>query len=175
AGTSSFCWRALIALRIRVNKSATGSVKLILISSSTFRVSPPQAETSSETVLHNGFRLSALGVRPLNFVKGGWPNVKSRPPTALLPGRLCDTGNLPAQRQTAEAQAADSELAQICARTPAELAAVMPARRKFRPLDFFVARLLELLLDLLVLHSFCDSHAILRNCLLITVSTSGYP
>ena len=33
AGTSSFCWRALTALRIRVNKSATGSVKLILISS----------------------------------------------------------------------------------------------------------------------------------------------
>src|SRR5690348_9016969 len=116
AGTSSFCWRALIALRIRVNKSATGSVKLILISSSTFRVISKGWRTSSETVLRSGIRLSALGVRPLNFVNGGWPNAESRLPKAFLPGRLRDAGNFSPQRQTAEAQAADSELAQVCAR-----------------------------------------------------------
>src|SRR5690349_15527975 len=150
AGTSSFCWRALIALRIRVNKSATGSVKLILISSSSFRVISNAWRTSSETVLHNGIRLSALGVRPVNFVNGGWPNAESRLPRAFLPGRLRDAGNFASQRQTAETQAADAEFTQVCARTSAELTAVMPARRKFRPLGFLVARLLELVLDLFV-------------------------
>src|SRR5579883_2996401 len=42
AGTSSFWWRARIALRRRVRKSATGSVKLIVSPSSPVRSGFPE-------------------------------------------------------------------------------------------------------------------------------------
>jgi len=48
----------------------------------------------------------------------------------LLPGRLCNAWNLALQRQRAEAQAAEAELAQIRPRTSANLAAVMLPGRK---------------------------------------------
>jgi hypothetical protein len=54
-------------------------------------------------------------------------NAKSRVKRTSLPGRLRNPWNLPAQRELAEAQAADAELAQKRARTPAKLAAVVLA------------------------------------------------
>src|SRR5271165_16049 len=81
----------------------------------------------------------------------------------VLPRRLRNSGDLAAQRQPAEAQAAHAELAQVSARTPAQLAAVVPTRGEFRPLLFLVARQLKLLFDLRVFNSFCCSHAFLRE------------
>src|SRR2546423_11531599 len=49
---------------------------------------------------------------------------------ACLPGRLRDAGDLSLERQPAKAQAADAELAQISARTPADAAAVVPTGRE---------------------------------------------
>src|SRR5438874_1719715 len=80
-------------------------------------------------------------------------------PMLLLPGRLRNSRNFAAQRESPETQAANSKLAQISSRPPADLAAVMSASGKFRPLLFFVACLLKLLLNLRVLNSFGCSHA----------------
>ena len=55
-----------------------------------------------------------------------------RPKARNLPGRLRNAWNFATQRQTAEAQATYSELAEKCARAAADLAAVVFARRKFR-------------------------------------------
>src|ERR1700761_2429708 len=49
-----------------------------------------------------------------------------------LPGGLHDAGDLAAQRESAETQAAYAELAQECARAAAQLAAVVLARGKLR-------------------------------------------
>ena len=51
-------------------------------------------------------------------------------PAVCLPGRLANPGNLSPQRQSAEAQPAKAELAQIGARASAQLAAVVLARRE---------------------------------------------
>src|ERR1700675_3711797 len=61
----------------------------------------------------------------------------------LLPGRLRNPGNLPLEGQSAETQPAKAELTQVCARTSADLAAVVLARRELGLLC--------------VLHSFCGS------------------
>jgi len=53
----------------------------------------------------------------------------SKPPS---PRRLRNPRNFPAQREPAEAQAANAELAQKCARPSAQLAAVVLARGKLR-------------------------------------------
>jgi hypothetical protein len=48
---------------------------------------------------------------------------------SFSPGRLGNPGDLAPQRQSAETQAADAELAQVSARTSAQLAAVvLPGR-----------------------------------------------
>ncbi len=47
-----------------------------------------------------------------------------------LPGRLAYARNLTLQRQSAEAQTADTELAQVPARTSANLAAIVLPGRK---------------------------------------------
>src|SRR5208337_1360401 len=60
--------------------------------------------------------------------------------TTLLPGRLRNPWNLPAQRELAEAQAANTELAQKTARPSAKLAAVVLARGE-DPSPFANARL----------------------------------
>src|ERR1700733_7494705 len=119
AGTSSFWWRERIALRMRVRKSATGSVKLMLSPSSSVR---------SGLYIDQGQRTSEDGVAcrlsPVRQVAvGSWPS---------LPGRLHDTWNLAAQGKPAEAQTAYAELAQECARAAAQLAAVVLARGKLR-------------------------------------------
>src|ERR1700735_4511333 len=85
AGTSSFWWRARIELRMRVTKSATGSVKLIL-----------------------------------------------SPPLCYLPAGLNNPGNLAPERQLAEAQTAQTELAQVGAGPAANLAAIVLAAGKLR-------------------------------------------
>jgi len=81
-----------------------------------------------------------------------------KPRPSQLPGRLRNPGNLATQRQAPETQATDAELAQKCARTPADLAAVVPPRREFRLRRFAVARLTERFLYLFVLNSLCSSH-----------------
>src|SRR5690242_3434143 len=118
AGTSSFWWRARIALRIRARKSATGSVKLMLSPSSSVRSGP---EWSSP---ENQRRWSSLAVlcTPKTF------NVA----VGRLPGRLHNARNLAAQRETAETQTAHAEFAQEPARAAAQLAAVVLARGKLR-------------------------------------------
>src|SRR5580698_371310 len=85
AGTSSFWWRARMELRMRVTKSATGSVKLIL-----------------------------------------------SPPLCYLPAGLHDARDLSPKRQLAEAQTAQTELAQVRAGPAADLAAIVLAAGKLR-------------------------------------------
>src|ERR1700733_9585878 len=119
AGTSSFWWRERIALRMRVRKSATGSVKLMLSPSSSVR---------SGLCIDQGQRTSEDGVAcrlsPVRQVAvRSWPS---------LPGRLHDTWNLAAQGKPAEAQTAYAELAQECARAAAQRAAVVLARGTLR-------------------------------------------
>jgi hypothetical protein len=58
------------------------------------------------------------------------PDFHSKP--NHLPGRLHDAWNLALERERAEAQAADAELAQERARTPAQVAAVVLAAGKLR-------------------------------------------
>src|ERR1700692_1117830 len=70
-----------------------------------------------------------------------------------LPGRLRNSRDLSPQRQPAETQAAQPKLAQKSSGTPANLAAVMLARRELRLL--YVLRLG--LAIRAVLHSFCCS------------------
>jgi hypothetical protein len=50
----------------------------------------------------------------------------------FLPGRLQHAWNFATQRQSAEAQAADAELAQVRARAPAQLATIVLARGELR-------------------------------------------
>src|SRR5579864_4994733 len=128
AGTSSFCWRALIALRMRVSKSATGSVKLILFSSYRFALVPLGKPVRN--VLHERSAFGAR-IRPSTLhARAGRMLAAER--DLFLPGRLGNARDLAPQRQTAEAQAAYAELAQIRPRTPAELAAIVLTSRKLR-------------------------------------------
>src|SRR5207302_10385599 len=55
---------------------------------------------------------------------------RSHPATQFLPARLRNPRNFPTQRQPAETQAANAKLAQVAARTSANLAAVVLARGK---------------------------------------------
>src|ERR1700748_3501417 len=106
AGTSSFWWRERIALRMRARKSATGSVKLMLSPSSSVRsgLYIDQAREPAKMVW--------LGVR-------GTSRMFKMRRASSLPGGLHDAGDLAAQRESAEAQAADAKLAQECARAAA--------------------------------------------------------
>src|SRR5215472_11064740 len=128
SGTSTFWWRALIALRTRVRKSATGSVKLMLCFSSYRRPfafvsgSPVMrsarirvGERTSRDVLSSAFQCDRAAPGPLSV-------------PFHLPRALRNSRNFSLERQTAEAQTADAELAQIGPRTSANLAAVLGAR-----------------------------------------------
>jgi hypothetical protein len=70
----------------------------------------------------------SLVVGRLSFV--GFANDRRQTTNDGLPRRLRNPWNLSAQRQAAEAQAADAELAQKRARASAQVAAVVLARRK---------------------------------------------
>src|ERR1700688_2366854 len=144
AGTSTFWCRACSALRTLVSISATGSVNLIVCFSSRHPFAPRSAE--------NLRRLS----QPYHLHIAG-----QKPTIDLLPGRLRHAGNFPAQRQPAEAQAAQAEFAQVSARPPANLAAVVPARGKLGSLRLGVPRHFKLLFNLRVFNSFGCSHEIL--------------
>ena len=101
--------------------SATGSVNLIVCFSSSRPFAPRSAENLRRLVYLNTLLKFAGCARECLLVL-----------TEQLPGRLRNAWNLALQRQTAETQAAQTELAQIGARPPANLAAVVLARRKFR-------------------------------------------
>src|SRR5580692_8033303 len=146
AGMSTFWCRAWSALRTLVSISATGSVNLIVCFSS----SRPFASRFAKNLRRLTLPLNSIQIH------------SARDARAFLPGRFRDPGNLPAQCQPAEAQAAQSKLAQVSARPSAQLAAVVPARGKLGRLLFLVARQLKLLLDLCVFNSFCCSHAFLK-------------
>src|SRR5580698_9027433 len=94
AGTSSFWWRARMELRIRVTKSATGSVKLIL--------SPPLpvrylcGRTSGNVHL---YIVAAPHPPDLGIPRA--PFIASLP---ALPAGLYDAGNFAPQRELTEAQ-----------------------------------------------------------------------
>src|ERR1700693_2107207 len=119
AGTSTFCWRARMPLRMRVKKSATGSVKLIVL-----LLLCPFAPLMRRT----------CGNALLSMVDGRW-SMATRAATAYLPGRLGNAGDFAPQRQATEAQAANAELAQESAGTPADLAAVvLPAGEDSAPI-----------------------------------------
>src|SRR5450432_2577078 len=102
AGTSTLGWRAWIAFRTRVSMSAMGSLVMKLLS----------------------FQLSALSFSAVNSCHR---KAESRRLTAerfFSPTRLGHARNLAVQGELAEAQAANTELAQKRARTAAAPAAV---------------------------------------------------
>src|SRR4029077_20724104 len=104
--------------------SATGSVNLIVCFSSAARLlrpSLPCAEEPATTYYQPVLGIQTLLPHSCAFCVPGW---EIRFVTASLPGRLRNPGNLSAQSQTAETQAADSELAQIGSRAAAQFAAV---------------------------------------------------
>src|ERR1039458_9050020 len=83
-GTSTFCWRALMALRTRVKKSETGSVKLMLYFSS------------------KRHPLASRALAPALDRRCG-KNLRRRTCLfAQLPTRLRDPGNLAPQGQISE-------------------------------------------------------------------------
>src|ERR1700733_11383651 len=129
AGTSTFWCRALTALRMRVSMSATGSVNLIALLLLRRPFASAVAALAEEPA-------AALLAR-CSFGAGERARTARTP---ALPGRFRNPGNFSPQRQTAETQAAKTELAQIGARSAADLAAVVLAGGKFwflRVLDSF--------------------------------------
>src|SRR5258708_3302720 len=104
AGTSTFWCRACSALRTLVSISATGSVNLIVCFSSRHPFAPRSAENLQRLI---------AALLPLAIDR---TTNDHRPTTDVLPRRLRDSRNLAAQSQTAEAQAAQAELAQISPR-----------------------------------------------------------
>src|SRR5215469_13368111 len=124
AGMSTFWCRAWSALRTLVSISATGSVNLIVCFSLSHPFAPPIAE--------NLQRLVPANLLPANFTQTRqWQRLsRFSPAYHRLPRRLRNPWNLPTERQLPEAQAANAELAQISARTSAQLATVVLARGK---------------------------------------------
>src|SRR5580704_947212 len=170
AGMSTFWCRAWSAFRTRVSMSATGSVNLIVCFSSSHPFAPRHAENLRQLIYYPHLSSRGRGScgRGIGARRANRPcplrTTKSRLWRASLPlpRRLRNPRNLPAQRELAEAQAANAELAHVSARTPAELAAVVLPRGKLRLRQLVVARRRKLLFDLCVLHSFCGSHEILK-------------
>src|SRR5258708_2402282 len=104
AGISSFWWRACIELRMRVRKSATGSVKLILFLLLSSPVCPAVRGNPAVTYcVAARFWLLASGepVRILHPTRG-----QKLIASSFLPRRLHDPGYLALERQTAETEAA---------------------------------------------------------------------
>src|SRR5580704_1908687 len=80
AGTSTFWWRARIALRMRVSMSATGSVKFIVCFSSAARLLRPDLRCTEEpaTTLPPGLGYLRLGCPLLRVL---WARVGDSLPT----------------------------------------------------------------------------------------------
>src|SRR5581483_11307804 len=155
AGISTFWCRARSALRIRASMSATGSVNFIVLLLLGHPFSPPQAENQR-------WLLTINYSRPWSLVLSRWlfhcATIFDQRPTTndrgrVLPRRLRNSRNLSPQRQPAETQAANAELAEIRTRTSANLAAVMLARG-----ELGLLHILRFNLALrTVFHSFCCS------------------
>src|SRR5215469_8536419 len=135
---------------MRASMSATGSVNLIVCFSSSHPFAPHLPENPRQLALLLSIPVVLRQThRVWQRTRGRRANCshpasgKPRDCHTCLPGRLRNPGNLSPQRQPAETQTADAELPQVSARTPADLAAVVLARR-------------ELGLAC-VLHSFCCS------------------
>src|SRR5438445_6846892 len=122
AGTSTFWCLARMALRIRASMSATGSVNLMFCFSS----SRPVASASYVLWTENLRRPCFTAPHRIVCCAGLACSLREGR-RAYLPRRLGNTRDLPTQRQTAEAEPADAELAQIAARASADLAAVVLA------------------------------------------------
>src|SRR5271157_4342988 len=111
AGTSTFGWRAWIALRTRVSMSAMGSLVISLLGGR-----GPGARGQGKN------RRAKRDLSPTSGPRS--------PAPCLLPARLDHAWNLAVQRELAETQAADAEFAQKGARAPAAPAAVaVPGRQ----------------------------------------------
>src|SRR3712207_921406 len=113
AGTSTRRCFDPQAFRVRVSISAIGSVMLILPMSSSGRIS-----AAGDAPKVWGMVPGAAGGRrpPLRSAVAG---------RRVLPARLAHAGDHPLERELAEADAADAELAQVGARAAAALAAVL--------------------------------------------------
>src|SRR5579875_993618 len=108
-GTSTFCCRALMALRTRVRKSETGSVKLMLCFS--FNRRPFACLCTGKNPQRRTYHFASYQSLVTSF--------------SQLPARLRNSRYLAAQRQVAKMQPAQAKLAQVTARASADLAAVM--------------------------------------------------
>src|SRR6185369_9077872 len=147
AGTSTFWWRALIELRIRARKSATGSVKLIVSFSSIVARSLSSRQAGNPRLVRpycwSPLERTCGDVLAIDTASCG-TGVAERPVTpapclphgiqsfGTLPGRLRNAGDLALERQFTEAQTAKSELADVSARTSAKLAAALLSGRELR-------------------------------------------
>jgi hypothetical protein len=135
AGMSTFWCRAWSAFRTRVSMSATGSVNLIVCFSSCHPFAPRFAENLRQLVYifpalpeRDAFCLAKdLGV-PRDTLAVFASAIARDWHATELPRRLRNPWNFALQRELAEAQAANAELAQKCARPSAQLAAVVLAR-----------------------------------------------
>src|SRR5271166_1312385 len=127
---------------MRVSMSATGSVNLI-------RFASPQPPVCFGPLACGPKNPRRLVFRLL--LVGHWLLANE---TTRLPGRLRYPGNFSPQRQSAETQAADAELAEVPARASTNLAAVVLARGELQ-FRLLTPRVVKLLLDLRVLDSFC--------------------
>src|SRR5271157_325918 len=126
AGISTFWCRAWSAFRTRVSMSATGSVNLIVL----LLLEPPVR--SARSIIGGE---PAAAFRPFvvsRSSRAGFAVANGQRPAANggLPRGFRNPWNLPAQRQLPEAQPANAELAQKRARPPAQVAAVVLARRE---------------------------------------------
>src|SRR5215469_11886029 len=156
---------------MRASMSATGSVNLIVCFSSSHPFAPHFPENPRQLALLLSNPCRPPPDAPAWQRTPGAPRELPASPASVtpcdgatcLPGRLRNPGNLSPQRQPAETQTADAELPQVSARTPADLAAVVLARR-------------ELGLAC-VLHSFCCGSQFrsytfrLKRCQLSAVSS----
>jgi hypothetical protein len=129
--------------------SATGSVNLIVCFSSSHPFAPRPAENLQRLVFRS-FLVQVLVVFDIA------QTTEADTTDDALPRRLRNPRNLPPQGELPKAQAANAELAQEAARTPAELAAVVLARGKLGFPGLFLMQPNS------VFHSFCcSSHSIL--------------
>src|SRR3954469_3388181 len=153
AGISIFCCFAWTALRTRARKSATGSVRLIVSPYSLRCPFVPASPGNPRQRTAKPFLVSRFRFLEKRETRNEEPH--------YLPGRLRDAGDLALEREPAEAQAADAELAQVRARASAELAAIVAAARELGFLSLGARRRVHAL-DLCVLdHLCCGCHCFL--------------
>src|ERR1700684_2307913 len=126
-------------LRMRVRKSATGSVRFIHSPSSPVR-SRIFRENQRECLLRGKLPDFSILSLSLNEVSGRYVRTRAaRRCTSILPARLHNARNFSLEGERTEAETADAELAKERATTTAELAAVVLAGLELRLLCIFDA------------------------------------